>query len=235
MTFSNVFKANLVMASLFTGALKLPISASAQIFDRSTGNVLLGAGIGAGLGGILGSNLAGTGVQQEGTAIGMVVGGIAGAAIANRWANQGASYNTNRRSSRYGGYVPSYGPGYRGYDYGYEYSAQRRYSGRRTPVAYSTFGGSLVNTNAHGNTHAGSGYSRTFIQPSFIQPVLWPRTQYGTQYIQGPHLVQIYTIPYVMPQVYTPPAPTNVYCYAGSNQHYDRSRHKITTRSAVCR
>lgn len=57
-----------------------------------TGNSLLGTVAGAGIGGVIGSNLAGSGVQQEGTAIGALIGGLAGNALTSgrsRYGNRG--------------------------------------------------------------------------------------------------------------------------------------------------
>jgi len=65
----------------------LPMTAHAQLIGGLDNNTLLGGAIGAGVGGAIGSNLAGTGVQDEGTAIGAVVGGLAGAAYANSQSN----------------------------------------------------------------------------------------------------------------------------------------------------
>ncbi len=233
--FSNILKLNALACGMLASVFLITTPASAQIYGGNGGKTLLGAGIGTGLGGILGSNLAGTGVQQEGTAIGAVLGGIAGAAIANRNANR----SPRLRSSRYGGFMPSYGPGY-GSDYRYA-------KNRRTSVPYSTFGGSYVNTNV------GTNYSGTYIQPPFVPPVYWPRIQpnmlRGTQYIQGPNLVQIYTIPYITQQIHYPPvqyirpapthdirpAPTHGICYGGINKPHVRRGYRITTGSATCR
>lgn len=75
-------------------------------YGRANNSGLMGAGIGALAGGVLGSNLAGSGVQQEGTAIGAVVGGLIGYGLTNR-SNSYNSYNGG--SSRYGYTPPSYG------------------------------------------------------------------------------------------------------------------------------
>lgn len=74
-------------------------------YGRTNNSGLMGAGIGALAGGVLGSNLAGSGVQQEGTAIGAVVGGLVGYGLTNR----SNGYNNYGGSSRYGYTPPSYG------------------------------------------------------------------------------------------------------------------------------
>ena len=69
----------------------MPATAQAQLFGGLDNGTLLGGAAGAGLGGVIGSNLAGSGVQDEGTAIGAVLGGLAGASFANSRSNFGGN------------------------------------------------------------------------------------------------------------------------------------------------
>ncbi|MCF6221593.1 MAG: hypothetical protein L3J65_10820 [Robiginitomaculum sp.] len=229
-------KMKIITATLFTGALMLSTSASAQLFGGNNGNTLLGAGIGASLGGVLGSNLAGTGVQQEGTAIGALLGGIAGASLAN---SGGSRYGGSGSSGRYGDFVPAYGPGY-GNGYGMS--------------SYGAFGGSYARGNAYSYGYnyplaapmpapqyiRGGSLVNTYIIPhtsyKVYHPAPAPKIKY--EHIYQPQQVITKRIVHSAPapkieyeHVYAPapapivnvlPTPTGTYCYAGSDKRYDR-------------
>lgn len=75
---------SLMITTCALSALIAAPAANAQVFGDLDSRGIVGTVIGSGLGGVLGSNIAGSGVQDEGTAIGAVVGGLAGMAIANR-------------------------------------------------------------------------------------------------------------------------------------------------------
>lgn len=100
--------------------LATPAIANAQInFDNR--NDYYATGAGAVLGGVIGSNLAGSGVQDEGTAIGAVVGGVLGNAIGNATGyGQNAGYG--HAGYAHAGYA---GHGHSAYGYGAQgYGAQ---------------------------------------------------------------------------------------------------------------
>lgn len=172
---------------------------------------LVGAGAGAALGGAIGSNLAGSGVQQEGTAIGALLGGAAGYALANRGNGRYGSpaYAGNGRygrSGRYGsrpvaqtsGRYGTSGYGYHhGYHHGYtaaprvipmapvRYVAPVRHMTHVVPVVRQAPRPSIVTVPTPSMPQVSGQYSA---QPVQLQPV--PNSVAQTQMISNAGMVQ---------------------------------------------
>ena len=164
--------------------LATPAIANAQVnFDNR--NDYYATGAGAVLGGVIGSNLAGSGVQDEGTAIGAVLGGVLGNAIGNA---TGYGQNASYGAQGYG--YGAQGYGVQGYGVqGYGYGAQ----GYGAP-AYGGVNGSGYYTLGQGG-YAQGGYVQGGYAPAGYGAG-YPATQNQlVGYVAGPVITQTYQQP----------------------------------------
>ena len=106
--------------------MAMPIAASAhdngyahRHQSQNNTSQVVGGLAGAVIGGVLGSNLAGTGVQDEGTALGAVAGAVIGSQLAGGHSNQGYYNQGSYGHSQYGqGYYQQPQTYYSGQTYG---------------------------------------------------------------------------------------------------------------------
>ena len=221
-------KLKTLMIGVFAGALMLPTTAQAQMFD---GNTLIGAG----LGGVLGSQLAGSGARTEGSYIGAALGGLIGSSMSRRNSRYGGGY--------YGG--GNYQGGLRGHSYyGGSYGTFGGTYYPSMPAPHYVRGPNVVQTYTYPSmrTYVYQPAPR-IIQPPVVRhvyhpaPVLAPVVHKVIHHTPAPvqpvRTVHIYkqaapTQIIVPAPVLTLPAPqSGVYCYAGSSKRYDSHGHEI--------
>ena len=228
-------------------------TASAQVnFDRGADYGYTGGG--ALIGGIIGSNVAGSGVQDEGTAIGAVIGGLAGNYIGNRiQARQsgGAYYGHQGYGAQYGGAHYGHGVSHGG-SYGHtqstRYGDAGAFGGGSYPVNTGYGYGAPVaapSGYSHGGYVAGPIQTQSYTtvqhvpvqvhRPAPVRHVqrvtVTPRyvapqpVQTSIQTYQAPTTTRVYTAP--APVAYTPPAPV-------VSQPYQMSETVSTYESVPC-